>query len=168
MYVRNLLATPFREGLEAYVTKIAWSNGSGSDSIALLNAFKVLVNSSFDKYILCRKCVFQNWKHKKVSGYFERNIFGASEEVWAKDFQVQIKSLREVADLIEELDGRLKKIGFVPKKARETQKPLSSNQELLLLKVPRFKVPILYSNYPILDCNGWSILPKLFCELHKI
>jgi len=44
MYVRNLLSTPFRERLEAYVTKIAWSNGSGSDSIALLNAFKVLVD----------------------------------------------------------------------------------------------------------------------------
>lgn len=41
MYVRNLLSTPFKERLDAYVSKIGWSNGSGSDSIALLNAFKV-------------------------------------------------------------------------------------------------------------------------------
>jgi hypothetical protein len=77
----------------------------------------------------------QNWKHKKSSGYFDRNIFGASEEIWAKDFLVQIKSIREVADLIEELDGRLKRIGFVPKKSIKAQQHLSNNQELLLLKV---------------------------------
>jgi len=43
MYTRNLLATPFTERLASYLSKLAWSNGSGSDSIALLNAFKVRI-----------------------------------------------------------------------------------------------------------------------------
>ncbi|CAB3361811.1 Hypothetical predicted protein [Cloeon dipterum] len=116
MYVRNLLASSFHGKLESYLSKLSWANGSGSDCIAQLNAFKTLMSY-------------------KSSGFFNRNLPFVSEENWAGDNFIQLKYAREIADLAEELDLRLKSMGLVVNSKSVSHNLLSAEQEILLLKI---------------------------------
>lgn len=42
MSVKNIFSSPFRERLNAYNSKLTWADGSTSDSIAILNVYKVI------------------------------------------------------------------------------------------------------------------------------
>lgn len=42
---KNLFPMPYNDKFEAYSYKLIWSNGSGSDCIAILNAYNVNVRA---------------------------------------------------------------------------------------------------------------------------
>ncbi|PSN47186.1 putative ATP-dependent RNA helicase spindle-E [Blattella germanica] len=92
MSLKSLFSTPFQERLLAYVSKLTWADSSCSDCISFLNAYKV-------------------WYQNHTNGYFARSA-GGGERQWAKSYFIQIRTMREVNILVQELTERLENIGI--------------------------------------------------------
>ncbi|XP_045776416.1 probable ATP-dependent RNA helicase spindle-E [Maniola jurtina] len=111
MSVKNVFSSPFRERLNAYNSKLTWADGSTSDCIAILNVYKV-------------------WTHLRQQKYFKQP--GNSEANWARRFYVQIRSLRELDDMVKELRMRLSREGIDPKTRIS---PWNKHEQPVILKV---------------------------------
>ncbi|CAL1534991.1 unnamed protein product [Lymnaea stagnalis] len=115
MSVKSIFANPIQSRLEAYKTKVSWSDNSHSDCIAMLNAYKV-------------------WENRVKMKEFQRS--GATEKQWAAKNFLQTQSLKEVHKLIEELESRLLKFNIVrPRQPPSFKKPHTSAVERLILKL---------------------------------
>ncbi|XP_015515166.1 probable ATP-dependent RNA helicase spindle-E [Neodiprion lecontei] len=90
MSVKSMFSTPFREKLKAYNAKLTWADSSCSDSIAYLNAYNV-------------------WIREKVRGQLSTK---AAEKSWALRHFIQIRVLREVDAMIQDIEKRLSKMGI--------------------------------------------------------
>uniref|UniRef100_A0A8C3I5A0 Tudor domain containing 9 n=1 Tax=Chrysemys picta bellii TaxID=8478 RepID=A0A8C3I5A0_CHRPI len=86
---KNFFAMPFRQHLDGYRNKMNFSGNSKSDCIALVDAFKV-TNIPCMHYIINFLCALQE------------------ELDWGRANYIQIKRIREVAELFEELKNRIK------------------------------------------------------------
>ncbi|KAM5128959.1 ATP-dependent RNA helicase TDRD9 isoform 2-T2 [Mantella aurantiaca] len=83
--LRNFFAMPFRQHLDGYRSKLSYAGNSRSDCIALVNAF-------------------QFWQDCKERG----DLRQPKEEIeWGKSNYLQIKRIREVAALYDELKKRV-------------------------------------------------------------
>ncbi|CAH0728336.1 unnamed protein product, partial [Brenthis ino] len=111
MSVKNVFSSPFRERLNAYNSKLTWADGSTSDSIALLNVYKV-------------------WNHLRQQRYFKQQ--GTSEVQWARRFYIQIRALKELDDMVRELRMRCSREGIEPLKGNS---PWDKQEVPLVLKV---------------------------------
>ncbi|XP_072346035.1 ATP-dependent RNA helicase TDRD9 [Scyliorhinus torazame] len=83
--LKNFFAMPFKQHLEGYRNKMEFSDGTLSDCIALVNAFKA-------------------WRTCREQGQLR---FPRAELEWGKSNYVQIKRIKEVAQLYEELKERV-------------------------------------------------------------
>ncbi|XP_053880951.1 ATP-dependent RNA helicase TDRD9 [Malaclemys terrapin pileata] len=83
---KNFFAMPFRQHLDGYRNKMNFSGNSKSDCIALVDAFKA--------WQACRRR--GELRHPK------------EELDWGRANYIQIKRIREVAELFEELKNRIK------------------------------------------------------------
>ncbi|NXA39418.1 TDRD9 helicase, partial [Eudromia elegans] len=83
--LRNFFAVPFRQHIDSYRTKLFFAGNSKSDCIALVNAFKA--------WQICREK--GELRHPK------------EELDWGRSNYIQIKRVREVAELFEELKQRV-------------------------------------------------------------
>ncbi|XP_069049211.1 ATP-dependent RNA helicase TDRD9 isoform X2 [Lepisosteus oculatus] len=83
--LKSFFAMPFLQRLVGYRSKMSFSGSTMSDSITLLNAFKA-------------------WKESRNKGKFKN---GRDELEWGKENCVQIKRIREVAELYEDLKKRV-------------------------------------------------------------
>ncbi|XP_038633739.1 ATP-dependent RNA helicase TDRD9 isoform X4 [Scyliorhinus canicula] len=83
--LKNFFAMPFKKHLEGYRNKMEFSDGTLSDCIALVNAFKA-------------------WRTCREHGQLR---FPRAELEWGKSNYVQIKRIKEVAQLYEELKERV-------------------------------------------------------------
>lgn len=74
---KNIFTSPYQENLRSYQVKMAWAEGSFSDPITILNAFKV-------------------WKQLVHSDYFHRSGQNEREREmqWAVKQCVQLKALK--------------------------------------------------------------------------
>ncbi|XP_012273782.1 probable ATP-dependent RNA helicase spindle-E [Orussus abietinus] len=90
MSVKSMFSTPFQNKLQAYNAKLVWADRSCSDCIAFMNAFTV-------------------WAHEKARGRLHTN---ALEKSWASRHFIQVKVLREVNALVQEITSRLKSLGI--------------------------------------------------------
>ncbi|XP_060606288.1 ATP-dependent RNA helicase TDRD9-like isoform X2 [Ruditapes philippinarum] len=116
MSLKSVFAQPFKLRLEAYRHKLEWANGSQSDSIAILNAYKT-------------------WERKREQGEFKRSG-GGGEVGWGKNYYLQIRRLKEIQELIKDIEKRLMKFNIMrPQHAPVYAHTLSEDQEKLLLKV---------------------------------
>ncbi|XP_044870123.1 ATP-dependent RNA helicase TDRD9 isoform X1 [Mauremys mutica] len=84
--LKNFFAMPFRQHLDGYRNKMIFSGNSKSDCIALVGAFKA--------WQACRQR--GELRHPK------------KELDWGRSNYIQIKRIREVAELFEELKNRVK------------------------------------------------------------
>ncbi|XP_037756977.2 ATP-dependent RNA helicase TDRD9 [Chelonia mydas] len=84
--LKNFFAMPFRQHLDGYRNKMNFSGNSKSDCIALVDAFKA--------WQACRRR--GELRHPK------------EELDWGRSNYIQIKRIREVAELFEELKNRIK------------------------------------------------------------
>nr|XP_025037376.1 ATP-dependent RNA helicase TDRD9 isoform X2 [Pelodiscus sinensis] len=84
--LKNIFAVPFRQHLDGFRNKMSFSGNSKSDCIALVNAFKA--------WQACRER--GELRHPK------------DELDWGRSNYIQIKRIREVAELFEELKNRIK------------------------------------------------------------
>lgn len=90
MSVKSMFSTPFRDKLTAYNMKLSWADSSCSDSIAFLNAYNV-------------------WIKEKLKGGLKTN---AEEKAWAHRHFIQIRVLREVDAMVQDIEKRLTKMGI--------------------------------------------------------
>ncbi|XP_012255284.2 probable ATP-dependent RNA helicase spindle-E [Athalia rosae] len=90
MSVKSMFNTPFREKSEAYNAKLTWADSSCSDCIAFLNAYNV-------------------WIGEKMRGRFRTNV---DEKNWAQSHFIQIRVLREVHVMVQEIGRKLSKMNI--------------------------------------------------------
>ncbi|XP_006839667.1 PREDICTED: putative ATP-dependent RNA helicase TDRD9 [Chrysochloris asiatica] len=83
--LKNFFAMPFRQHLDGYRNKVNFSGDSKSDCIALVEAFKT-------------------WQACRQSGELRHP---KDELDWGRSHYIQIKRIREVAELYEELKTRI-------------------------------------------------------------
>lgn len=88
--MKSIFSNPKKELLQAYSAKVAWSNGSGSDLLAILRAFKT-------------------WRSKHTQGDFTED---ETEAAWTRRYKLQIRHLKEIAALVKELTQRLERLGI--------------------------------------------------------
>ncbi|KAH3857352.1 hypothetical protein DPMN_099959, partial [Dreissena polymorpha] len=116
MSLKNIFAQPFKQRLDAFKHKLEWADESNSDSIAILNAYKL-------------------WEHKRERGEFRRQG-GGGEMGWCKNHFLQLKNMKEVSELVKELTKRLEKFNILrPKQEPLYKAQFTEDQEKLLLKV---------------------------------
>ncbi|GAB1603284.1 ATP-dependent RNA helicase TDRD9-like [Argonauta hians] len=127
--LKSVVSRPYKKSLESYQRKFSWADGSFSDAVAIVNIYRVWE---------------RNWAH----GIFKRR--GQSEGEWGKTNFVQIKRIREVAELIRELEFRLKQFNLrIPCKSPESKKDLNHPEEKLLFKL--IICGAFYPNYFVRD-----------------
>ncbi|KAM4690496.1 ATP-dependent RNA helicase TDRD9 [Rhinophrynus dorsalis] len=85
--LKNFFAMPYRQHLDGYRSKLAFSGSSRSDCISLVDAFK-------------------SWQACRERGELR---LSKDELEWGKSNYIQIKRIREVAALYEELKKRILK-----------------------------------------------------------
>ncbi|XP_032882942.1 ATP-dependent RNA helicase TDRD9 [Amblyraja radiata] len=88
--LKNFFAIPYKQHLEGYRNKMEYSDGTLSDSIALVNAFKA-------------------WRTCREQGQLR---FPRAELEWGKSNYIQIKRIKEVAQLYEELKERVQRFNM--------------------------------------------------------
>ncbi|XP_056021255.1 ATP-dependent RNA helicase TDRD9-like isoform X2 [Ostrea edulis] len=114
MSLKSLFSKPYKAHLESYRHKLDWARGSQSDSLAILNAFK-------------------EYESRKNMGEFRR---GMSEREWCKRHFLQQRRIREIAELVKELEQRLLQFNITKPGQRPNYKShFSEDQERLLLKL---------------------------------
>ena len=105
--LRAFFARPFRSEHEAYKHKFSWARKSFSDCFACLHAYTV-------------------WEHYRNNGSFR----SAEDEIqWGKQNYVQIRRLKDVADLVKELLNRLDHDGI---RCNDDLKDLTDDDEIIL------------------------------------
>uniref|UniRef100_UPI0035900AED ATP-dependent RNA helicase TDRD9-like n=1 Tax=Myxine glutinosa TaxID=7769 RepID=UPI0035900AED len=83
--LRSFFLSPFQQNVVGFRSKLAWAGGTSSDCLAILNTFK-------------------KWKKCRERGEFRNHKL---ELQWGKIQMIQITRIREVAELMEELQRRL-------------------------------------------------------------
>lgn len=127
--VKSIFSYPFNDPFEAYSTKLRWADGSGSDLFAILYAYKT-------------------WERKIQSGDF---IEPGSRILYANRYLVQLRSLKEMSHLIDELKQRIKHFGLV--EPTGTHKIVWSEKEKpIVLKV--VIAGAFYPNYFVRSSDG--------------
>ncbi|XP_062595523.1 ATP-dependent RNA helicase TDRD9-like [Saccostrea cucullata] len=128
MSLKSLFSKPYKAHLDSYRHKLDWSRGSQSDSLAILNAFK-------------------EYEARKNMGEFRR---GVSEREWCKRHFLQQRRIREIAELVKELEQRLQQFNISKPGHRPNFKNhFSDDQERLLLKL--VMCGAFYPNYFLKD-----------------
>lgn len=88
--VKSIFQMPFNKSLHSYAKKLRWSDASGSDLFAILKAYRT-------------------W-----SGlHREQHLVAKSEPMWCQRNFLNMKSLKEMANLVAELTERLSRLGIV-------------------------------------------------------
>ncbi|XP_068959813.1 ATP-dependent RNA helicase TDRD9 [Petaurus breviceps papuanus] len=100
--LKNFFAMPFRQHLDGYRNKMDFSSNSKSDCIALVEAFKT-------------------WQACRQRGEFRRP---KDELDWGRLNYIQIKRIREVAELYEELKNRITQFNMCV----DTQRPVMDHE----------------------------------------
>lgn len=88
--IKSIFKVEYKKKLEAYSQKLSWADGSGSDCIALLNAFK-------------------SWIIRHEQGHFRDK---ATERGWTDRFHLEIRNLYEMKELVKEIVTRLEKLNI--------------------------------------------------------
>lgn len=87
--VKSIFQMPFNKSLQSYAKKLRWSDASGSDLFAILKAYRT-------------------WCGLHREHQLEKN----NEPMWCKRNFLNMKSLKEMANLVAELTERLSRLGI--------------------------------------------------------
>ncbi|KAF4521821.1 hypothetical protein B566_EDAN012478 [Ephemera danica] len=132
MSVKNMFARPYKKDLEAYMSKLAWSSCSSSDPIAFLKAYTT-------------------WKKKHEGGDFRQE---GSEAKWVRRYFLESRCLREIKDLVEDLQKRLMRLGISDKR-QPNDVIWSEDEEPLVLKL--VLAGAFYPNYFVRGSLGGQV-----------
>ncbi|XP_049526547.1 ATP-dependent RNA helicase TDRD9 isoform X1 [Dermacentor silvarum] len=112
--IQSMFSRPFQKMLEAYKSRMAWAEGSFSDCLAMLKAYKV-------------------WQSMRMQGVFARRG-GLNEREWASRNFLQLKRLLEVEQLVREIQMRLVKFN-IHCLDRPNRPPVDQDQHLVILRM---------------------------------
>nr|XP_040055966.1 ATP-dependent RNA helicase TDRD9 isoform X2 [Gasterosteus aculeatus aculeatus] len=119
--LKSFFAMPSMQQLAGHRSKLAFTRGTPSDSIGLVNAFK-------------------EWQSSKKKGQLRHP---KDEFVWGKENFIQIKRIREVAELFEELKKRVSQFNMnVPESPPSLDYSSTHRQKFIL------QVVIAGAHYP--------------------
>ncbi|XP_077537769.1 ATP-dependent RNA helicase TDRD9-like [Haemaphysalis longicornis] len=127
--VQSMFSRPFQKLIEAYKSRMAWADGSFSDCLAMLKAYKV-------------------WQEMRQQGAFSRRG-GLNEREWASRNFLQLKRLLEVDRLVLELRRRLSRFNIFGVE-RPNQAPVSLDQHMVVLRL--VICGAFYPNYFTQEC----------------
>lgn len=108
--MRSIFTHSLSHRIHTYVQRLDWANGSGSDCIAVLNAYTL-------------------WRKMRGSVFLARS---KEERAWCERHQVDLKNLSEMVLLIAELKRRLAKFNI---NESDDNLTLSSTEKLFMIKV---------------------------------
>ncbi|XP_055533952.1 probable ATP-dependent RNA helicase spindle-E [Wyeomyia smithii] len=138
MNVKNIFLS--QNSVKSYSQKMYWADGSGSDGIAILNAYIA-------------------WRSRK-----EQAGDGGDMANWTRRMSLDLKCLVDMAELIREIKDRLQKAGL-----KETSGPnrvvWSSREKTVILKVimagafyPHYYVPISAGGKEVMERQSFTEL----------
>uniref|UniRef100_A0A0A9XRC0 Probable ATP-dependent RNA helicase spindle-E n=1 Tax=Lygus hesperus TaxID=30085 RepID=A0A0A9XRC0_LYGHE len=116
---KSILVSPIDKKIEAFNTRVAWADGGASDPLTYLS-------------------VYTTWKNRAARGGFAKS---GSEELYAKQSFLNLKSLKEVERLENEVMARLERMGI-----RDTKIPMV--EEKVELRPILYKIAIAGAFYP--------------------
>ncbi|XP_039597715.1 ATP-dependent RNA helicase TDRD9 isoform X1 [Polypterus senegalus] len=111
--LKNFFAMPFLQRLDGYRSKLTFSAGSKSDTIAVVNAFKA-------------------WRTLQKNGEF-RNP--KDELDWGRAHYIQIKRIKEVAELFEDLKERVAQFNMLTEDDKLSLSYEQTNKQKFILQV---------------------------------
>ncbi|KAG7238509.1 hypothetical protein INR49_030782 [Caranx melampygus] len=111
--LRSFFAIPSMQQLAGHRSKLAFTRGTPSDSIAVVNAFKA-------------------WRSSKMKGQLRHP---KDELDWGKENFIQIKRIREVAELYEDLKNRVSQFNMNVQEHTEPSDYTSANMQNFILQV---------------------------------
>uniref|UniRef100_A0A3B3BJJ2 ATP-dependent RNA helicase TDRD9 n=1 Tax=Oryzias melastigma TaxID=30732 RepID=A0A3B3BJJ2_ORYME len=111
--LKNMFTFPYLHQLAGHRSKLAFAGGSQSDSIALVNAFKT-------------------WYLSKKKGELRQL---KDELNWGKENFIQIKSIREVAELYDELKRRVSQFNMHVTEDTQPSDYTSTHKQRFILQV---------------------------------
>lgn len=109
-------------GIFAYTQMLQWSNGSGSDLFALLNAFTVWTKLHNEKAF--------GTDHTKES----RRKMKLAEQEWANRYFIEVRALYECQQQITEIEQRLRQMGVQASTGYHRVR-WTENEKAIILKV---------------------------------
>ncbi|XP_029835089.3 ATP-dependent RNA helicase TDRD9 [Ixodes scapularis] len=112
--VQSMFSRPFQKLIEAYKSRLAWADGSFSDCLAMLQAYKL-------------------WQKFKLEGAFSRRN-GVDERAWARQNFLQYKRLVEIERLVDELKKRLVTFN-IRTDPRPNIRGVDDNEHLVILRL---------------------------------
>lgn len=112
--IQSMFSRPFQKLLEAYKSRMAWAEGSFSDCLGMLKAYKV-------------------WQDMRMQGAFSRRG-GLNEREWASRNFLQYKRLLEIEQLVKEIEMRLSKFN-IHTVERPNRAPLNQDEHLVILRI---------------------------------
>ncbi|XP_077521432.1 tudor domain containing 9 protein spindle E isoform X2 [Amblyomma americanum] len=112
--IQSMFARPFQKLIEAYKSRMAWSDGSFSDCLAMLKAYKM-------------------WRDMRNQGAFSRRC-GVNEREWAMHNFLQLKRLHEVERLVDEISRRLARFN-IQAQEQPNMPPVDLDQHLVILRM---------------------------------
>ncbi|KAG7511385.1 ATP-dependent RNA helicase TDRD9 [Solea senegalensis] len=111
--LKSFFAIPFMQQLAGHRSKLAFARGTKSDSIAFVNAFKA-------------------WQSSKATGKLRHP---KDELDWGKENFIQIKRIKEVADLYEDLKKRVSQFNMHVPDGSQRSDYTSANRQKFILQV---------------------------------
>ncbi|KAM9341283.1 ATP-dependent RNA helicase TDRD9 [Symphorus nematophorus] len=111
--LKSFFAIPSMQQLAGHRSKLAFAHGTPSDSIAFVNAFKA-------------------WRSSKKKGQLR---LPKDELDWGKENFIQIKRIREVAELYEDLKNRVSQFNMHVTENTQLSDYTSANRQRFILQV---------------------------------
>ncbi|KAI8505585.1 ATP-dependent RNA helicase tdrd9 [Branchiostoma belcheri] len=106
--LKSFFAKPFRGDLASYRSKMAWSEDSFSDCLAMLYAYRrrdaVLQSEALKKVSDRHRNVSEGWQEVSQSGQCTSR---QQEVAWARKNMIQLKRIKEMSAVAKELQDRL-------------------------------------------------------------
>lgn len=109
--VKNIFTQEYGKKIGSYLKKISFAHGSRSDCLAILNAFRL-------------------WSTHKEQGQFQN---AGTEKTWCNNHSLDVKNLREMEQLVNDVTGRLEGLGI--RKLTEGQKTWELEEKYFILKL---------------------------------
>nr|XP_015825541.2 ATP-dependent RNA helicase TDRD9 [Nothobranchius furzeri] len=137
--LKNFLAFPVMHQFEGYRSKMAFARNTPSDSVALLNAFKA-------------------WYTSKKNGQLRHP---KDELKWGSENFVQIKIIREVAELYEELKKRVALFNMHTSEEDASMDSTKTHKQMFILQM--VIAGAYYPNYFFQGDNDDHMASKALC-----
>lgn len=111
--LKSIFSKPLRKQLEAYKNTMAWADGSFSDCLAIMMAYKT-------------------WQTHKQNRNFEKPG-GVTEKQWCVRNYLQLRRLRDLEALIQELNHRLERLNI--RRPLHVHRNPADRENMLILKI---------------------------------